>query len=52
MLDTVRTATTIYTEMLEKLNLFAAIRTLPVGVPSLMARFGGGYIAATIVVDL
>jgi len=40
MLDTVRTATTIYTEMLEQLNLFAAIRTLPVGVPSLMARLG------------
>ncbi len=40
MLDTVKTATTIYTEMLEQLNLFAAIRTLPVGVPSLMARLG------------
>ncbi len=40
MLETVRTATAIYTEMLEHLNLFAAIRTIPVGVPSLMARLG------------
>ena len=38
MLETVRAATTLYTKMLQQLNLFSAIRTLPVGVPSLMAR--------------
>ncbi|HNR01856.1 MAG TPA: hypothetical protein PKK59_04910 [Anaerolineaceae bacterium] len=40
MLDTMRAATTLYTEMLQELNLFSAIRTLPVGVPSLIARLG------------
>ncbi len=40
MVETVRTATTLYTEMLQQFNLFSAIRTLPVGVPSLIARLG------------
>lgn len=40
MVETVRTATTVYSEMLRELNLFSAIRTLPVGVPSLIARLG------------
>lgn len=38
MVDTVRAATALYTEMLAQFNLFSVIRTLPVGVPSLIAR--------------
>ena len=38
MLETVRNATALYTEMFQQFNLFSAIRTLPVGVPSLVAR--------------
>lgn len=38
MLDAVNATTQMYTQLLEQFNLFTAIRTLPVGVPSLMAR--------------
>jgi len=38
MLEAVNTTTVTYTEFLEQFNLFSAIRTFPVGVPSLMAR--------------
>ena len=40
LLESINAATTIYTEMLEQFNLVNFIRTIPVGVPSLVARLG------------
>ena len=40
MLDTIKSVTILYTQMLEQVNLLSAIRTIPVGLPSLIARIG------------
>ncbi|MBP9676629.1 MAG: hypothetical protein KBD67_07810 [Anaerolineaceae bacterium] len=40
MLDTIMSVTILYTQMLEQVNLLSAIRTIPVGLPSLIARIG------------
>lgn len=40
MLETIKTATALYTQMLEQANLFSIIRTIPIGVPSLIVRLG------------
>lgn len=38
LIETVKTTQTLWEQMLEQFNLATAIRTLPVGIPSLMAR--------------
>jgi hypothetical protein len=38
MLDAVNATTTLYSEFLTNFNLFTVVRTVPVGVPSLLAR--------------
>lgn len=38
LVETVKTTQTLWQHMLEQFNLATAIRTLPVGIPSLMAR--------------
>ena len=38
LIETVKTTQTLWVQMLEQFNLATTIRTLPVGIPSLMAR--------------
>ena len=38
LVETVKTTQTLWAQMLEQFNLATAVRTLPVGIPSLMAR--------------
>ena len=38
LVETVKTTQTIWAQMLEQYNLATAVRTIPVGIPSLMAR--------------
>jgi hypothetical protein len=39
LVETVKTSQTLWTQILEQFNLASAIRTFPVGIPSLIARF-------------
>ncbi|MBP8997785.1 MAG: hypothetical protein ABFC97_01760 [Anaerolineaceae bacterium] len=38
LLESMRAATTTYTGFLEQFNLFSLVRTIPIGIPSLLAR--------------
>lgn len=38
MLETINATSVLYTEFLEQFNLFATLRTFPIGVPSLISR--------------
>ena len=38
MLESMRAATATYTGFLEQFNLFSLVRTIPIGIPSLLAR--------------
>lgn len=39
LVETVKTSQTLWTQILEQFNLASVIRTFPVGIPSLIARF-------------